>query len=147
MAHGLDLGFRVFRVDESSFVDNRYSLEEYANAIGQNSLGLELESSIKPQSADLDLLFECVLLWHLPLNCPYCREELAGYTIYSYNHGDLMACFADEIGADLVEALATLSTPPLRFVLCDHSFESSSAKINLCELFKTLLPEVELRIL
>lgn len=146
---GVDLGFRVFRVDESSFVDNHYGLEAYGSdgVLSQGNLGLELEESVKPDSKPLDLLFECVLLWHLPLHCPYSEEELSGYAIYSYNHGDLMACFASEVGEDLVFALAAHEPTPLRFVLCDSSFRGSAAKINFCELFKTLLPEVELRVI
>ena len=65
-ASNLDLGFRVFKVDSSNFLPNRLSVDEYS----QDSL-IQAELNIKEEREPLDLLFECVLSWHLPLNCPF----------------------------------------------------------------------------
>ena len=66
---------------------------------------------------------------------------------YDYNDGDLLACFETEVGESFVHALAQRELKPLRVVMRDSCFQDSASKINLSELFKTLLPEVQLRVL
>ena len=62
-ASNLDLGFRVFKVDSSNFLPNRLPVDEYS----QDGL-LQAEFNIKEEREPLDLLFECVLSWHLPVH-------------------------------------------------------------------------------
>lgn len=62
-ATGLDIGFRVFKLDESNMNDVYYSAGEYH----QDMLSL-LESNVKSGRTDLDLLFGCLLEWGLPLS-------------------------------------------------------------------------------
>ena len=62
----IDYGFRVLRVDDTNMKDVYYSAEEYS----QNLLFM-LESNIKEDRTDLDLLFGCLLDWGLPLSLPY----------------------------------------------------------------------------
>ena len=38
-----------------------------------------MESNIKPDRTDLDLLFGCLLEWGLPLSMPYRSEQVEGY--------------------------------------------------------------------
>ncbi|MBU3844569.1 MAG: hypothetical protein H9847_06855 [Candidatus Anaerobiospirillum pullicola] len=47
----------------------------------------------------------------------------------------------------LVEAIAALPEPPIRVVLNERCFSSSEQQINLSERFKTLLPQVEIKVL
>ena len=51
------------------------------------------------------------------------------------------------MGESFVHALAQRELKPLRVVMRDSCFQDSASKINLSELFKTLLPEVQLRVL
>ena len=141
-ASNLDLGFRVFKVDSSNFLPNRLLADEYS----QDSL-IQAELNIKEEREPLDLLFECVLSWHLPLNCPFKVVNIAGHKAFNYNFGDLLACFEENVGEDFVLALSKLEEKPLRVVLADSCFSTSASKINLSELFKTLLPEVDLRVI
>ena len=50
------------------------------------------------------------------------------------------------MGEDFVLALSKLEDKPLRVVMADSCFSTSASKINLSELFKMLLPEVELKV-
>ena len=138
----LDLGFRVFKVDSSNFLPNRLPVDEYS----QDGL-IQAELNIKEEREPLDLLFECVLSWHLPLNCPFKVVTIAGHKAFDYNFGDLLACFEENVGEDFVLALSKLEDKPLRVVMADSCFSTSASKINLSELFKMLLPEVELRVI
>lgn len=52
----LDVGFRVLKIDESNMNDVYYSANEYS----QNLLSM-LESNVKADRTDLDLLFGCLL--------------------------------------------------------------------------------------
>ena len=49
--------------------DVHYSLEEYS----QNLLST-MESNVKSDCSDFDLLFGCLLEWGLPLSLPYRSE-------------------------------------------------------------------------
>ena len=136
------MGFRVFKVSSSNFLPSYFQVDD----LSQDMLS-SLEGNIKLDRTHLDLLFECVLDWHLPLSCPFKTKTIAGHQVYNYNNGDLLACFETEVGDDFVRALAQSELKPLRVVMRDSCFQDSASKINLSELFKTLLPEVQLRVL
>ena len=136
------MGFRVFKVASSNFLPSYFQVD----SLSQDMLST-LEGNIKSDRSDLDLLFECVLDWHLPLSCPFKTVTVAGHQVYDYNDGDLLACFENDVGEAFVHALAQRELKPLRVVMRDSCFQDSASKINLSELFKTLLPDVQLRVL
>lgn len=80
----LDNGFRVLKIDDSNMNDVYYSPAEYS----QDLLSM-LESNVKSDRNDLDLLFGCLLEWGLPLSLPYCSETIDGCTIHNYNDADI----------------------------------------------------------
>ena len=137
----LDLGFRVFKIDSSN-KNPSYPVSDYKQA-----LLAQLDSAFKSDRSDLDLFFGCLLDYRLPLDRTFATIDLAGHTAYVYDHGELLACFADDIDVSFVEAVAALPEPPLRVVLNERCFSSSEQQINLSERFKTLLPQVELKVL
>ena len=130
----LDIGFRVFKVDDSNMKDVYYTPAET-----NQSLLRGMESNIKDDRTGLDLLFGCLLDWGLPLSLPYTSEQIEGCTVHTYNGGDLIACFDDDIPESVVREIA--GRKPLRAVFRDSSFPSSPAKINLFEIFKLYMPE------
>ena len=87
-----DSGFRVLKVDDSNMNDVYYSAGDYS----QGMLAM-LESNVKTDRNDLDLLFGCLLEWGLPLSLPYSSETIEGYTVHNYNDADLIACFNEDI--------------------------------------------------
>lgn len=135
-----DNGFRVFKLDESNMKDVFYAPSEY----DQNLLSM-LESNIKEDRTDLDLLFGCLLEWGLPLSMPYTSEEISGCTVHTYNDGDLIACFDDNIPDEVVKTIARRQ--PLRAVFRDSSFDGSPAKINVTEVFKLLAPDTRVKVI
>ena len=132
---GLDVGFRVLKLDESNMNDVYFSAGEYT----QDMLTM-MESNIKSDRTDLDLLFGCLIDWGLPLSMPYTSENIDGCTVHTYNDGDLIACFDENVPESVIKTIA--KRKPLRAVFRDSSFADSPAKINAIELFKMLAPEM-----
>lgn len=136
----LDLGFRVFKLDESNMNDVYYSAYDYSQ-----DLLTSLESNVKADRTDLDLLFGCLLEWGLPLSLPYKSEKIDCYSIHTYNDGDLIACFDENVPRNVIETVA--KRQPLRAVFRDSSFADSSAKINVGEIFKMFSPSTTVKVI
>lgn len=130
----LDIGFRVLKLDSTNMKDVYYAPCDY----DQDSLH-QLESNIKDDRTDLDLLFGCLIDWGRPLSLPYKSEQLGGCTVHTYNDGDLIACFDANVPESVVKEIA--QRKPLRAVFRDSGFASSPEKINVFEIFKLYMPE------
>lgn len=135
-----DGGFRVLKLADSNMKDVYYAPADY----DQNLLDA-MESNIKEDRSDLDLLFGCLLDWGLPLSYPYSSETMDGCTVHNYNDGDLIACFDENIPDSVIKAIAKMQ--PLRAVFRDSSFASSPAKINVTQIFKELAPDTSVKVL
>lgn len=136
----LDVGFRVFKLDDTNMKDVYYAPDDYSQGLLAG-----LESNIKENRTDLDLLFGCLLDWGLPLSLPYSSEQIDGCTVHTYNDGDLIACFAENIPESVVKEIA--KRQPLRAVFRDSSFANSPAKINVTEIFKLLAPDTRVKVI
>ena len=136
----LDIGFRVLKLDDTNMSDVYYSPAEYS----QNLLST-MESNVKSDRTDLDLLFGCLLEWGLPLSLPYRSEQIEGCTVHNYNDGDLIACFDENIPDSVMKEIA--KKQPLRAVFRDSSFANSPSKINVGELFKLLAPDTRVKVI
>lgn len=136
----IDYGFRIFKVDTTNMTDVYYNPSEYSQ-----DLLSSLESNIKPDRTDLDLLFGCLLEWGLPLSLPYSSEEIDGCTVHDYNDGNLIACFDENVPDSVVKAIA--KKQPLRAVFRDSSFSDSPSKINVGEIFKLLAPDTRVKVI
>ena len=130
----LDIGFRVLKLDSTNMKDVYYAPCDY----DQDFLH-QLESNIKDDRTDLDLLFGCLIDWGLPLSLPYKSEQIDGCTVHTYNDGDLIACFDANVPESVVKEIA--QRKPLRAVFRDSGFASSPEKINMFEIFKLYMPE------
>lgn len=136
----LDTGFRVFKLDDSNMNDVYYAADDYS----QGMLSM-LESNVKSDRSDLDLLFGCLLEWGLPLSMPYASEQIEECTVHTYNEGDLIACFDENISDSVIKEIA--KRQPLRAVFRDSSFNGSPAKINVSEIFKMLAPDTRVKVI
>lgn len=130
----IDTGFRVLKQDDTNMKDVYYAPDDY-----DQGMIAGLESNIKDDRTDLDLLFGCLIDWGLPLSLPYKSEQIDGCTVHTYNDGDLIACFDTNIPESVVKEIA--QRRPLRAVFRDSGFASSPEKINVFEIFKLYMPE------
>lgn len=136
----LDIGFRVFKLDDSNMKDVYYAPDE----LDQDMIAAT-ESNIKEDRNELDLLFGCLLDWGLPLSMPYHSETIDGCTVHTYNDGDLIACFNENIPDTVIKEIARRK--PLRAVFRDSSFATSPEKINVGEIFKLLAPDTRVKVI
>lgn len=127
-----DIGFRVFKLDESGI-----------EKPGPGRLVLDV---VKPDRLDLDIVFEMMLKWGLELTLPVEQEEMAGYPCYSVAYGELVCCLAPGLTTDALEAIAEIE--PRRVLMLDRILDDS-LKLNAVQIFKRVEErtgrEVELR--
>jgi len=139
-AQNLDIGFRVLKLDDTNMNDVYYAAGDYTQ-----DLLLAMESNIKPGRTDMDLLYSCLLDWGLPLSMPHTHEKIDGFTVHTYNDGDLIACFEEKISEKAIREIARRK--PLRAVFRDSGFTSSPEKINVFEIFKLLASNTNVRVI
>lgn len=129
-----DLGFRVFKLAESSF--------ETWNATGAGDgveLARQLELHVNHIRADrtpADLLYEILLKSGFPLTSPIESLALAGKTTYSIAGGALLVCLDRALTIEAIRALA--DQVPERVVCLDEGFAGNDQlKANAVQIFKT----------
>ncbi len=128
----LDTGFRVFRLADSNFEEEKKAPKDYS----QDKLDASL-NNVKADRTDLDLLFGAMLNWGVQLSLPMTTEEIEGKKIYFINNGDLAACFDDDITENILKSIA--AKEPIRILFRDRCFTRDDAKINVFETLKQLL--------
>lgn len=136
----LDIGFRVFRVDESNMKDVYYHPEELTQLTIGNTV-----SNIKEDRTDLDLLYACLLDWGVEISLPHTAETVDGCTVHNVDNGALMACFNEHVPTSVVEHMA--KQQPLRAVFRDSAFATDADKINVTEIFKNLSPDTKVKVI
>jgi len=134
-----DSGFRVFKLDSS-------------NIKAWNPRPDDLEADlvdhmdhILPDRTEADLLYELLLKLGLDLCVPIEQKEIASKTVHAIGGGVLMACLAEEIKTDEVEALgqgivewhkALAPAGDITCVFRDSAFENDVAKTNLAAILE-----------
>ena len=129
-----DVGFRVLRIDSSNFTDTYAAPDGYA----QDQLHL-FEDNVKPDRSDLDLLFQVLPTLRIPYSAAIDEIEVCGKRAFDVNHGQLVACFDVEVGADCIEQIAKMR--PIYAVFRDASMADDATEANFEELFKTFSPD------
>lgn len=135
---GLDIGFRVLKIDSSNMSDVHYT----PDAVTKADLFSQVEH-IKVDRSGEDLLFQVMLDWGVDLTLPIRSDSIEGRTVYFVNDDDLIACFDKDVDEALIKSIATLE--PLRVVFRDDGFVSDSVKINTEQLFKQLSPATDIK--
>jgi len=157
-----DIGFRVLKLDDTNMNDVYYAAGDYTQ-----DLIMQMESNIKPDRTDMDLLYGCLLDWGIPLSMPHTHEKIDDFTVHTYGdetakdakkedtfscissvsrfNAPLIACFEESISEKVIREIA--NRKPLRAVFRDSSFSSSPEKINVFEIFKLLAPNTNVKVI
>ncbi len=141
----LDIGFRVFKVDSSNMKDVYYGASEYDQKILD-----QFESNIKEDRTDIDLLYGVMLDWGLPLSLKHSEIVIDNICIHIVDEDpdlgiSLIACFEEDVSEAVIRQIAQKA--PLRAVFRDSSFQSSSEKINVTEIFKLVSPNTTVKVI
>lgn len=137
IAKGIDIGFRVLKLDSSNMKDVYYTPEEYAK------MGFDLsgfKDNIKKDRSDEDLLFQVMLDLGIPLSA---KIRQVG-DVYYVNDTYLIACFK-QVDTALITEIA--KQKPYYSVFRDSSFTSDSAMVNFEQVFNTYSPNTIRRVL
>lgn len=132
-ASGLDLGFRVLKVDSTNMSDVRRT----PDLLGQDELAL-YSDSVKSDRTGEDLLFQVLLDWGLELTMPITVEHVDGSEVFVVEDGALVACFDTEVTSTLVRDIARRQ--PLRAVFRDSGFATDADRINAEQVFAEISP-------
>jgi adenine-specific DNA-methyltransferase len=129
-----DIGFRVLRIESSNYKDVRLTPDQFT----QDDLDASIENE-KQGRTPLDLLFEALPSFQLEYSSSIATltgEPFDGYTVFSVNDGQLLACFDANIPESLVRAMANHDPRPSYVVVAEKSLPNSAARTNFEEIFK-----------
>ncbi|MGS1015215.1 site-specific DNA-methyltransferase [Rhodanobacter sp. UC4450_H17] len=141
-ATGLDVGFRVLKIDSSNMADVFYT----PDAVTQEGL-FNAVDNIKPDRSAEDLLFQVMLDWGVDLALPVEKKVIQGKDVLFVDGNALAACFDHDGGIDDAFAKELATHKPLRAVFRDAGFKDSTVKINIEQIFKLLSPSTEVKCL
>lgn len=135
-----DIGFRVLKIESSSFKDTLATPDE----INQQIL-FDLQDNVKGDRSDMDLLFEVLPKFRIPYSAKIEELSLCGKRCFNVEDGQLIACFDVNVGVDAIEAIAKMQ--PIYAVIRDASLADDATHANFEELFKTYSPETVRRVI
>ena len=142
ISQGLDVGFRVLKLDSSNMKEVYYRPEQY-----QQTLLDDLTDNIKADRTPLDLLFQVMLDLGKPLSAKIEEKEIAGKRVFIVNDDDLIACFDDDVTSDVVKAIAQMDPYPKYVVFRDSSLADDCVGANFDQIFATYSPNTTRRVL
>ncbi len=139
-ASKLDIGFRVYKTDDTNMKDVFYHPAE----LNQKQLAF-LESNIKEDRTPEDLLTQMILDLGLELSLPVETKKILKNTVFIVQTNALVACFDSDIDFKIVDSIAALK--PFKVVFKDDSFKDDKDRINVEERFKRLSPETRVTVI
>ena len=135
-----DIGFRVYKVDDTNMKNVYYSANEYTQETIEG-----LIDNVKEDRTDVDLLYQVLIDWGLPLDLHHKTEVIDGFHLHIVDENSLIACFDSNIPESVMRKIA--EKKPLRAVFRDGSFKSSPDKLNIEGIFKTIAPDTNVRVI
>jgi adenine-specific DNA-methyltransferase len=128
------IGFRLYRLDQSSFTTWDAGIEHEPETL-ERQLELHIEH-IRDGRTDDDILYEMLLKSGYPLTAHVEKQSLAGKTVYNVAGGLFIICLERELTLDLIRAIS--ERKPERVVLLDEGFAGNDQlKANAVQTFKT----------
>lgn len=126
----LDIGFKVFKLDET----NLKMWDEDAEDVENNLLFFE--GAVKEGRTHEDVLYEILLKYGIPLTVPIEEEKVGDITAFSVDFGYLVICLDKNLTTKNIEELVLHYPECKRMVFLDDGFASDEAKINAEQLLK-----------
>ena len=136
----IDYGFRVYRLDSSNMQDVYYRPQDY----NQAQLDLFADNVKEDRSAE-DLVAQIMLDWGLELSLPIERKNILGKNVFAVGYDSLFCCFDNDIDEAFAKEIA--KEQPLRIVFRDKGFKDDTAKENVKQLLKQLVPKSEMKVI
>lgn len=126
----LDIGFKVFKLDESNFTAWNTN---HSNTLGAIS---EMKNTIMRSSSPEDAFYEVLLKLGIDISLPVEEIDIKSKKIYSLAGHYVLACFDKNLSLDITEEMARLSSETETIVLSDDVFKDNLTKLNAEETLK-----------
>lgn len=140
-----DIGYRVLKIDSSSF-KNHYASPEDTD---QSNL-LDMIDNVKEGRTPEDLLFQVLPAFRIPYCAKIDKLDIEGKKVFGVKRNAedidyaLVACFDIDVNEKVIEEIARMK--PSYAVMRDLSFKDDSTASNFEELFKTFSPDTICRV-
>ena len=131
---GLDIGFRVLKLDSSNMEDVYYTPDKFDPSQLDN-----LVDNIKADRTSEDLLFQVMLDLGIELSSRVERKEIAGKEVLSVDGGYLLACFDTDVNETTIEEMARLQ--PVHLVIRNASAANDNVLDNFDQIIETYSSE------
>ena len=118
----LDIGFKVFKLDETNFTQWDEETTDPAAAL------LRSVQSIKPNRTSEDALYEILLKYGIDLTLPVTELEIDSRKVFSLAANYLLVCLEKNLSLSTIEEIAKLK--PERVVFYDDAFKDDVVKLN-----------------
>ena len=130
---GLNLGFKVFKLDKSNFNIWDGTVDENGDVSGQIEMFID---HIDPDSSDEDILFEILLKSGFELTTKIEELDLAGKKVYSIADNALLICLDRKLTKEVITEMTRLQ--PARVVCLDAGFtDNDQLKTNAVQIMKS----------
>ena len=126
----LDIGFKVFKLDESNFTAWNMNHSDIYGAVSQ------MKNTIMGSSSPEDAFYEVLLKLGIDISLPVEEIEIKGKKIYSLAGHYVLACFDKNLSLDIIEEMARLSSETETIVVSDDVFKDNLTKLNAEETLK-----------
>ncbi len=130
-----DLGFKVFKLDQSNF--KQWQTPSAELTLDQLSQQLELHTDhIDPYATQEEILYELLLKAGFKITDKTKILDLAGREVFSIAEGALLICLEEELTSELIDAVA--DQEPMQFICLDKGFKGNDQlKANAVQTFKS----------
>jgi len=113
----LDLGFKVFRLDESNFKQWQSDMQDAAQLEKKMSLFVD---NVKPETQQENILYELLLKSGLDLNASVEVKKVNHKQYFLIDGGELIVCLEEKITQALADKIRT--EKPQKFICLDRAF-------------------------
>lgn len=128
----LDVGFKVFKLDDSNIKEWNPSYDELAMTLE------DMTDNLKSGRTKEDLLFEILIKMGIELTAPIDEISVGGKRIYNIGMGSLLICLEDEITDDLIKEIPKYKSDfmDMKVVFKETGFKNDSQKMNTMQNLK-----------
>ncbi|MBU1900967.1 site-specific DNA-methyltransferase [Patescibacteria group bacterium] len=112
-----DLGFKVFKLEESNFKIWRNDVKDVEQLLRQMDFFVD---NVKEDSTQENILYELVLKSGLDLNVSVEKKDVGNTSYFSINNGKLAICLENGVNKNLIDAI--LAGKPEKFICLDEAF-------------------------
>ncbi|MGL5651786.1 MAG: site-specific DNA-methyltransferase [Paraclostridium sp.] len=128
----LDIGFKVFKLDNSNIKEWSPSYDELAMTLE------EMTDNLKSGRSKEDLLFEVLIKMGIELTTPVNEVNIDDKKIYNIGMGSLVICLEDEITENIIKEIPKYKSEfmDMKVVFKETGFKTDSQKMNTIQNLK-----------